>query len=111
MTKKYTGPTKEYTGRYAVGELITDSEGRKVEVYSITPSSEKDSSVNEEMDSKETEAASDVVHVDREYYKTQEEKEMQRRNDERLRKQLEQARLAKKLQMLQDVYLRKGIVI
>jgi hypothetical protein len=30
MTKKYTGPIKKYTGPYAVGELITDSQGRKV---------------------------------------------------------------------------------
>ncbi len=47
----------------------------------------------------------------REYYKAQAEKARQRREDERFKRQVEEMRLAKKLQMLQDVYLRKGIVI
>jgi hypothetical protein len=47
----------------------------------------------------------------REYYKAQAEKARQKREDEHFQKQVEEMRLAKKLQMLQGVYLRKGIVI
>lgn len=52
-----------------------------------------------------------VDDSNRECYKTQAEKARQRKQDERFEKQLEQMRLAKKLQMLQDIYRRKGIVI
>jgi hypothetical protein len=163
MTKEYTGPTKEYTGPYAVGELITDSEGRKVVAYSILPSSEKYkdwkiksasslgnnksagmdcqratklSSQHKMISNRQTKAASspsDTVQVDfhtdatysnriptrpyivddrnRKYYKAEAEREKQKRENERFQKQVEEMRLAKKLQMLQDVYIRKGIVI
>jgi hypothetical protein len=52
-----------------------------------------------------------VDDSNREYYKAQAEKAKQKREDERFQKQVEETHLAKKLQMLQDVYLRKGIVI
>jgi hypothetical protein len=49
-----------------------------------------------------------VDDSNREYYKAQAEEARQKREDERFQKQVEEMRLAKKLQ---DVYLRKGIVI
>jgi hypothetical protein len=52
-----------------------------------------------------------VDDSNREYYKALAEKARQKREDERFQKQVEEMRLAKKLQMLQDVYLHKGIVI
>jgi hypothetical protein len=52
-----------------------------------------------------------VDDSNREYYKAQAEEARQKREDERFQKQVEEMRLAKKLQMIQDVYLRKGIVI
>jgi len=150
--------TKKYTGPCTVGELTTDSQGRKVVVYPIISSSEKykdwkiksASSVNSKsvgmdcqraaklkmISNRQTKAArapSDIVQVDfhtdatysnriptraytvddsnREYYIAQAEKARQKKEDERFQKQIEEMRLAKKLQMLQDVYLRKGIVI
>jgi hypothetical protein len=38
---KYHYDNKKYTGPYAVGELISNSQGRKVVVYPIISSSEK----------------------------------------------------------------------
>jgi hypothetical protein len=52
-----------------------------------------------------------MTYSNREYYKAQAEEARQKREDERFQKQVEEMRLAKKLQLLQDVYLRKGIVI
>jgi hypothetical protein len=52
-----------------------------------------------------------VDDSNREYHKAQAEEARQKREDERFQKQVEEMRLAKKLQLLQDVYLRKGIVI
>ncbi len=48
-----------------------------------------------------------VDDSNREYYNSSWKGEAKKRR----RKQVEEMRLAKKLQMLQDVYLRKGIVI